>query len=179
MKQFLTLKASQIFGIGSACFALFFLEIIFINTPVFNFIIELTMLLVFSSLFFGWYYTVGTELFKLIPNGDTTTLKKFKISLAILATIAICFILYYAIFYFDNSSSESSNEDSFLMFALFNLTYIICVAYCTSFIAENLKTAELQRQAVFSEYIIDILFIWFFILGVWFIQPRVNKLFSK
>jgi len=179
MKQFLTLKASQIFGIGSACFALFFLEIVFLNTPVFNFVVELTMLLVFSSLFFGWYYTVGTELFKLVPNGDQTTLKKFKISLSILATLTIILILYYIISFFKGSASELSHEDSFLLFALFYLTYIICVAYCTSFIAENLKTAELQRPAAFSEYIVDILLIWVFILGVFYIQPRVNKLFDK
>ena len=155
------------------------MEIIFINTPVFNFVVELTMLLVFSSLFFGWYYSVGTETFKLIPNSDKTTLKKFKISLSILATITLLFIIYYATSYFGSYSSELSSDDSFLTFALLYLTYFICLVYWTSFIAESLKSAELQRPATFLEYRMDILFIWFFIIGVWYIQPRINKLFSK
>ncbi|MCD6018448.1 MAG: hypothetical protein K0S53_1569 [Bacteroidetes bacterium] len=179
MKQFLTLKASQIFGIGIACFVLFFLEIIFINAPFLNFVLELTMLFVFSSFFFGWYYAVGTETFKLIPNSDKAALKKFKISLSILATITLLLIIYYATSYFDDSSSVLSSDDSFLIFALFYLTYFICIVYWTSFIAESLKSAELQRPAIFSEYRMDILLIWFFIIGVWYIQPRVNKLFNK
>lgn len=179
MKRFLTLKHYQIFGIGIAFFALFSLEIIFIDTPIINFITELAMLLVFISLFVGWYYSAGTELFKLNLNHDILNLKKFKISIFILTVFSIFLLVSYVVNYFNYSENMPNNGNLFLLLILFDFTYIFCIAYCATFIAKNLKALELQKPVVFSEYIIDIFLIWFFILGIWYIQPRLNKLFDK
>ncbi|MBI3240197.1 MAG: hypothetical protein HYZ43_15335 [Flavobacteriia bacterium] len=39
-----------------------------------------------------------------------------------------------------------------------------------------LKSVELQREAVYTEYSSDFFLIWFFPVGVWSIQPRINRI---
>jgi hypothetical protein len=37
---------------------------------------------------------------------------------------------------------------------------------------------ELQREALAGDYIVDFILFWFFIVGIWFLQPRINKIFA-
>lgn len=58
------------------------------------------------------------------------------------------------------------------------LTSIGAVAYlfCIHFNAKLLKSVELKREAMFSEFSSDFLLILFFPIGIWIIQPRLNKI---
>lgn len=59
----------------------------------------------------------------------------------------------------------------------FHVMYIIAVLYCVFFCAQRLKKSELKRTVVLSDYVFDvILIIILFPIGIWFLQPRVNKL---
>jgi len=62
---------------------------------------------------------------------------------------------------------------SLFLFALF------CMFYCLNFTAKSLRAVELQRPVVFGDYIIEFIFIWFYPLGVWIIQPRINEIFAE
>lgn len=53
---------------------------------------------------------------------------------------------------------------------------ILSSIYMFSFQAKVLKSAEIQREALFSSYINEFFFFLFFPIGIWFIQPRLNKL---
>lgn len=57
-----------------------------------------------------------------------------------------------------------------------HITYLINALYCTFFCAQRLKSIELKRPVTLSEYALDILLIILFPIGIWFLQPRVNKL---
>jgi hypothetical protein len=37
---------------------------------------------------------------------------------------------------------------------------------------------ELQKEADFNQYMPELLLLCFFAIGVWIIQPRINKIFS-
>jgi len=41
---------------------------------------------------------------------------------------------------------------------------------------KTLNSAEMQKEAHFSDYIGDFFLLWVFPIGVWFIQPRINSL---
>jgi hypothetical protein len=58
----------------------------------------------------------------------------------------------------------------------FHVIYIITLLCCVFFCAKRLKKYMLKRSVVFSDYILDIILILLFPIGVWFLQPRVNKL---
>jgi hypothetical protein len=50
--------------------------------------------------------------------------------------------------------------------------------YCLYFNAKVLKAVELQKPVTFSEFAGEFFLIWFFPIGIWIIQPRLNKLFD-
>ena len=50
--------------------------------------------------------------------------------------------------------------------------------YSIYFTAKALKGAELQRRVTFSDYVGEFFLLWFFPVGIWIIQPRINKLFD-
>ena len=56
---------------------------------------------------------------------------------------------------------------------------MFCLVYCLYFTAKTLKSAELQREAHFSDYIGDFFLFWFFPVGIWFLQPRINRIVQK
>jgi len=44
------------------------------------------------------------------------------------------------------------------------------------FSAKTIKLAELQRSVTFSDFAGEFFLIWFFPIGIWFVQPKVNLL---
>jgi len=50
--------------------------------------------------------------------------------------------------------------------------------YCLYFNAKALKTAELQKPLTFSDFAGEFFLLWFFPIGIWILQPRINKLFD-
>lgn len=58
------------------------------------------------------------------------------------------------------------------------LSYIAIAAniYCVYFAARILVMAELERKVTFSDYIGTFIHIYVFFIGVWWLQPRINRL---
>ena len=55
---------------------------------------------------------------------------------------------------------------------------IICVLYVLYFVSKSLSLAEAGRPVSALDYTGSFFLIWFFLLGVWIIQPRINRLFA-
>lgn len=58
-------------------------------------------------------------------------------------------------------------------FSMFSIFYVFYVN------ASSLKTVELQRKPKGDEFIGEFLLFWLFPIGIWFLQPRINKLFGQ
>jgi len=56
---------------------------------------------------------------------------------------------------------------------------MFCIFYCLYFNAKALKAAEWQRPVTFSDFAGEFFMIWFFPVGIWILQPRINKLFEN
>lgn len=50
------------------------------------------------------------------------------------------------------------------------------IFYSMYFTAKTLKTVELQREVVFNDFAGEFFLLWFNFVGVWILQPRINKL---
>lgn len=59
-----------------------------------------------------------------------------------------------------------------------HLLSIAAIFYALFTAARTLKSVELRRPAGFGEYLVDLLLLWFFPVGLWLIQPRVQRLLS-
>lgn len=64
----------------------------------------------------------------------------------------------------------------FLTLIPLQIISILSSIYMFSFQAKVLKSVETQKEALFSNYINEFFFFLFFPIGIWFIQPRLNKL---
>jgi hypothetical protein len=60
-----------------------------------------------------------------------------------------------------------------------HLFSMFCIFYNLYFVAKTIKTVELQRQVTFSDFAGEFFLIWFFFIGVWILQPRINKFYNQ
>ena len=51
--------------------------------------------------------------------------------------------------------------------------------YNLYFVSKSLLIAETGKSATFSEYAGEFFLLWFYPIGVWLIQPRINRLYVK
>ncbi len=142
------------------------------------------IILLATILFFCWFYTLGTNLHRRLPTDVKMNSLLFKIFLTIFAisTLLLCYFLYH--FYSNIIPSAAQGHPPYispLIILIIPLQFfsVFCIFYCMYFVAKSLKSIELQREAVFGEYIIEIILILFLIVGIWFLQPKINNLFAE
>lgn len=162
--QFLAM-CSLIFGRGPYLFPLIF--------PL--------VILLYAGVFFGWLYSTGTNLHKKLPETVSMKLGKFKLFLCI-PTIYITLIMVTISIVFRVPEIGHISPSVIPLFILIilplHLFSIFCIFYCLYFVAKSLKAVEVQQPVTFNDYSGEFFLTWFFFIGVWFIQPRINKLFE-
>lgn len=57
-----------------------------------------------------------------------------------------------------------------------HLFSMFCLFYCLYFVAKTIKTAELQKETSFGDFAGEFFLIWFYPIGIWFIQPKINRI---
>jgi hypothetical protein len=50
--------------------------------------------------------------------------------------------------------------------------------YSLYFVAKTIKTAELQKECTFKDFTEEFILILFYPIGLWIIQPRINKIYK-
>ncbi len=109
----------------------------------------------------------------LFTNRITENPYKFSNGLIIFSTI--CCIIGYSELNLSRLYLNSKTTPTTLTFVL-PLFTIFGIIYTFYNIPKSLKSIELGRKAVFKEYIIDSILLFALPIGIWFIQPRINKL---
>ena len=137
------------------------------------------MTIVFVGLFFGWFYALGTGLHRKLPSSVQMNLTQFKVFLA----IPIIYILLLCLFTLSAIGDPGTFGKSTLKFAGIlvpvHLFSMFCIFHSLYFIAKALKSTEWQRPVTFSDFAGEFFLIWFYPIGVWIIQPRINELFAN
>lgn len=182
MTKFLTLKHWQLFGllVGVPMIFQFVImgSVIASRNPTIMFAVFPVMMILFIGIFFGWFYALGTNLHKKLPETVTMNLTKFKIFLF----IPVVYMLILSVFMFGMfsiiSTGAEPNPTFLVLIVPLHLFSMFCIFYCLYFIAKALKAVELQKPVKFSDYVGEFFLIWYFPVGIWIIQPRVNKLFD-
>jgi len=127
-----------------------------------------------SSLFYGtilaiaayfiWIYSLGVEAYHSLPEGMAMPIKKFKLAViyfagyGTIASISFTTIMPYAI--------------PFHIFAMF------CILYSFYYVAKAIRTIELNRIAKFEDWFAVFFGMWFFPIGVWFIQRKIRRIIA-
>jgi hypothetical protein len=183
MRKFLTLKHWQLFVllVGTPVIFQFILigYAIFSRDPRAIFYFFPVMMILFVGLLFGWLYSLGTNLFKKLPVTEKMSLTRFKIFLFIYAGYIISIMVFmFGIFSAVSSGSRPNPAVIFAFIIPIHLFAMFCSLYCLYFTGKALKAVELQKPVTFSDYVGEFFLLWFFPIGIWIIQPRINRLFA-
>jgi len=190
IQKFLQAKHWQLFGftIGiPLLFQVFFIssmvsagdqfdEEIFLRFIVFIPIVSILFLMVF----YGWMWSVGVGLQEKLPQDLKMNVKLFK--------WAIIFPLIYMVLIFGALGLAVGNgldqieqnidwvESALIFIVPMHLFSVFCAFYQLYFVSKTIKTTELRREVVFSDYIGEFFLVWFYPIGIWFIQPKINEI---
>ncbi|MEL7122386.1 MAG: hypothetical protein AAFO07_23275 [Bacteroidota bacterium] len=136
-------------------------------------------LIVLSIVFyFAWFFSIGVGLQKSIPSHINLNVKRFKIFL-LFPAIYMFLLMLFMYYMFTNMTVTAMNTFALVFIIPMHLFAIFCMFYCMYFVAKTYKTAELQREVSFGDFVGEFFLIWFYPIGVWFLQPKINELNSN
>lgn len=160
MKSFLTLKHWQVFSILLVGIILFNLTIE--GNPLATMIVEMLGLVVYTL----WTVIVGNELNQLLPKKIEVNFNFFLMNIFIcLGTMITVLIL---------SNGEGMTFSGW--YAIPVLYVFFAYLYCLAFPMKLLNSIETGKEASLGEYIGDFFLVLFLPIGIWFLQPRINKI---
>jgi len=131
---------------------------------------------------FCWYWAVNNRMQSLIPAALKMKINLFRVFVIIPAVYFIVIMIGLQFLFtsgFPNANNPAPFMIGFMIIFPLHLFSMFCMFYCIYFTAKSIKTAELQREVTFSDYMAEFFLIWFFFVGVWILQPRVNKMASE
>lgn len=179
IEKFLKAKHWQIFlityGLPFLIQAIMIPMTIMGSNPMIMFKIFPIMMILFIGGFFGWFWSVAIGLQQVIPDEIKLNVRIFKIFFLIPLTYIIFIFGLIATSFF----SGGPNLGVFAIIVVFHLFSMFCIFYCLYFVAKTFKTAELQRKVTFGDYAGEFFMIWFFPIGIWIVQPKINKMIAN
>lgn len=120
--------------------------------------------------FLGWYWALGSFL-----NSTLRPPTKLKASFFHFAVVYP--IVYIPVFFF--LAIHPGMPSPFILIPL-HLFAMFCIFYLLYFSSRSLVSAEKEKVVrSFGDYAGEFMLLWFYPIGIWIIQPRVNRLYEK
>ena len=133
-----------------------------------GFLFESVMVL-FVACFLGWFWSMGSFLSSIVRPGLKLKLGFFRFALIYPAFYIPVFIALF----------QKPNSTVFEVILPFHFFAMYCMFYLLYFVSKSLVLAETGKSASFYDYAGPFFLIWFYPIGVWIIQPRINRLYSE
>jgi hypothetical protein len=139
------------------------------------------MMIIFTGVFFGWFWSVAVGLQIKVPEDVKMKVKKFKIFFF----IPMVYLLFVTLFMgvqlnglMTNGTEPSVGLIGVLVAVIvpLHLFSMFCIFYSLYFVAKTFKTVELQREVNFSDFAGEFFLFWFYPIGIWIVQPKINKM---
>jgi hypothetical protein len=118
--------------------------------------------------FLGWLWAMGSFLNPLEEPSVRLRLMYFR---AALLYQPVYGFVFFAVFL--NPGPPVQVVLPLHLFAIF------CLLYCFYFVARSLVTVNKGKQVSFSDYAKTLFLLYFYPIGVWIIQPRINQLYIE
>ncbi|MBK7131113.1 MAG: hypothetical protein IPM74_11115 [Crocinitomicaceae bacterium] len=139
---------------------------------------------IFTAVFFGWFWSVAIGLQKKIPQQIKMNVLRFKIFFFIPLIYMIIFLLLISNLFNEvmthaRSSGLAQAGGLVALILPLHLLSMFGIFHSLFFLAKTLKTAELQREVKFEDFASEFFLLWFYPIGVWIVQPKINKLVKE
>lgn len=176
MKFLLKLKHWQLFLLtwGPALL----MDVFLISDPAMMVKVFPFVMLLFTASLFGWIWAISTVLHKKLPAGIDLKIQRFKVLfiIPVIYIILICVFLAYQFLFATSSFGNDMGGAFAAVVVIVHLVSMVIIFWGVRFAAKTMKTIELGRMAHFSDYAGEFFLIWMSPIGVWVLQPRLNKL---
>lgn len=142
------------------------------------------MMIIFMGVFFGWFWSVAIGLQSKVPEDIKMKVKKFKTFFF----IPMAYILFITLFMGIQMNGLMTNETEpsggligglVAVIIPLHLFSMFCIFYSLYFVTKTFKTVELQREVKFSDFVGEFFMIWFYPIGIWIVQPKINKMIEE
>jgi hypothetical protein len=129
------------------------------------------------GLLLAWFYALGSHLHRRLPATAPMSLARFRLA-AVLPVAYGGLLLGYGLNVFRGGAPDGVNGGLIAGLVLLHLSSMAGIFYCLYFTAKALKTVERNAPVPVSEYVGEFFLLWFYPVGIWMLQPRVNRLFA-
>ncbi|MDH5473986.1 MAG: hypothetical protein OEY61_14160 [Gammaproteobacteria bacterium] len=170
MKFFLTGKSWQIFLVLISPMLL--LPVILVNLQSmqwFGYLWLMTMVL-----FIGWLYSIGSFANNNAPDNLRKNPRLYKVGFLIPLIYGVLLNIYF----FPELELGKNTKPPFWLIPL-HLLSMLGIFYGLLFTAKRLVTLQRSEKIGFFEYSGAFFLFWFFPIGIWFLQPKVNQLYNE
>lgn len=116
-----------------------------------------------------WFWSMGTFLAGLSQARFHLSKRMFHIAL-IFTPVESSFSFWYG---------ATTNGVPFSVAFVLQAFGVFCFWYLFYFLARSLVMAEMEAIPIFEQYVGTLFALLFFVIGIWFIQPRVNRLYEN
>ena len=130
---------------------------------------EMLTRLIISLVFVGWLWSISQACYKTLPAELASSPRIMQAG------------LIYALLYFMIGSNffMQPGEEVPIYIIAFHLLGMASIFYAFGFTAKQLVKLEHGKDVSFFAYSGPFFLIWFFPLGIWFVQPKVNQLLGN
>jgi len=132
-------------------------------------LLNLGLTMVIMLLLIGWFWSMGLFLNSIVKPQLKLGTKFLGFALIFPAAYVPVF---FAVFF-------TANAALLVLILPFHFLAMYCLFYGLYFVSKSLVMAETGKQATFYDYAGPFFLIWFFPIGVWFTQPRINRLYAE
>jgi len=132
---------------------------------------------------YAWLWSVGSNL-ACNAESEKKRIGLFKALLSIPTVTLILIFVFGLVFPFLFDFGKPTNATVLLTFfgsIMFivvpvQFVFVVSAVYCVFFVARTIKQCETKQKAVFEDFYSEFILILFLPLGIWFLQPKINKL---
>ena len=129
------------------------------------------MTALFMFCFLGWFWSMGSFLHSIVQPPLRLKTRFFRFALVYPGLYILVFMAFF--------QSTTTNPALLAIFFPLHFFAMFCLFYDLYFVSKSLLLAETSKPVSFYDYAGPFFLIWFFPLGVWFIQPRINRLYGQ
>ena len=133
-----------------------------------------------TAALYAWYWSIAIGLQDQVPMHSKMNTRRFKmffnIQIALFLIMLSLMIIVYNGYYSEAFINKQFFIGAFIVMIPIVLFSLVAVFYMMYFAAKTFKTVELQKEVRFSEFAGEFLMIWFYFVGFWILQPKLNKM---
>jgi hypothetical protein len=131
----------------------------------------MVVMALFTFCVLTWLWSMGSFLSSIVPPSLKLKMRFFRFALLYPAAYIFVFVALF--------QNISTNPVFLALVFPLHFFAMFCMFYDLYFVSKSLVLAETSKPASFYDYAGPFFLFWFFPIGIWIVQPRVNRLYSE